>query len=131
MQSDFKYGHQVAILENQQSAITPELWLDHLQIFIMGTSTCNKDTWHDTQVFDLTYMYFLKVTGVKVQNSTNIGMFHYSCYYLTWHAWNILTLCEHVSRHHLPFNQISAWSDFKYGCHLAILEKNKVLLLLN
>jgi hypothetical protein len=23
--SDFKYGHQVAILENQQSAINPEL----------------------------------------------------------------------------------------------------------
>jgi hypothetical protein len=33
----------MAILENQQSAITPELkWLDHLQIFIIGTS--NKDT---------------------------------------------------------------------------------------
>jgi hypothetical protein len=49
---------------------------------------------------------------VKVQNSTNIVVFHY---YLTW---NILTLCEHVSRHHLPFNQISARSDFKYGCQV-------------
>jgi hypothetical protein len=52
--------------------ITPELMVDHLQIFIIGTS--NGDAWHDTQVFDLTY--FLKVTEVKVQNGTNIGTFH-------------------------------------------------------
>jgi hypothetical protein len=51
----------------------------------MGTS--NKDTWHDTQVFYLTY--FLKVTQVKVQNVADMVM-----YYLTY---NILTLCEHVS----------------------------------
>jgi hypothetical protein len=52
-QSDFKYGHQVAILEKQPSAVTPELMLYHLQILIIGTS--NKDTWHNTWVFDLTY----------------------------------------------------------------------------
>jgi hypothetical protein len=50
--------------------------LDHLQIFIIVAS--NKDTWHDTQVFDLTY--FFKGTEVKVQNGTNIGTFRY---YLT------------------------------------------------
>jgi hypothetical protein len=108
-------------LENQQSAIAPELMAGSSPNFIIGTS--NKDTWHNAWVFDLTY--FLKVAEVKVQNSTNIGTFHY---YLTW---NILTLCEHVSEHHLPFNQISARSDFKYGCQVAILEKNKVILLLN
>jgi hypothetical protein len=61
----------------------------------------------------------LKVTEVKVQNGTNIGTFHY---YLTW---NILTLCEHVSGHHLPVNQILARSDLKYGYQVAILEKNQ------
>jgi hypothetical protein len=32
--SDFKYGHQTAILENQQSAITPEL----MAVLIIDTS---------------------------------------------------------------------------------------------
>jgi hypothetical protein len=102
-----------AILENQQSAITP----DHLQVFIIGAS--NKYASHDTRVFDLTY--FLKVAEVKVQNGTNIGMFHYCL------TWNILTLCEHVSRHHLPLNQILARSDFKYGWQVAILGKKSAI----
>jgi hypothetical protein len=41
-QSDLKYGNQVAILEKQLSAVTPEQCLDHLHILIIGTS--NKDT---------------------------------------------------------------------------------------
>jgi hypothetical protein len=31
----------------------------------------------------------------------------------------MLTLCEHLHRHHLPFYQISARSDFKYGRQVA------------
>jgi hypothetical protein len=31
----------------------------------------------------------------------------------------------YVSRHHLPFYQISARLDFKYGRQVAILEKNQ------
>jgi hypothetical protein len=45
-------------------------------LFLSYVHLTNKDTWHDTWVFDLTY--FLKVTEVNVQNGTNIGMFHYS-----------------------------------------------------
>jgi hypothetical protein len=68
----------MAILENQQSAITPELMAGSSPMFYHNIGTSNKDTCHDTQVFDLTY--FLKVTEVKVQNGTNIDTFHY---YLT------------------------------------------------
>jgi hypothetical protein len=47
-----------AILENKQSAVTPELiWLDHLQLFIICIS--NKYTGHDTRVFDLTYFFLV------------------------------------------------------------------------
>jgi hypothetical protein len=41
VRSDSWLGHQGAKTENTKSPTTPEL-LDHLQIFIMGTS--NKDT---------------------------------------------------------------------------------------
>jgi hypothetical protein len=42
-----------------------------------------------------------------------------------------LPLCEYVSRYHLHLYQISARSDFKYGCRrlVAILEYNMRLLL--
>jgi hypothetical protein len=46
--------------------------------------------------------------------------FYVFCYYLTW---KVLTLHEHVSRHHLRFSQISAQSDLRYGHQVAILEK--------
>jgi hypothetical protein len=65
--------------------------------------------------FDL----LLKVTEVKVKNGTVVGTFRY---YLTQ---KILTLCEHVSRHHLHFHQISARSDFKYGRQAAMLENQQ------
>jgi hypothetical protein len=45
-----------------------------------------------------------------------VGTFRY---YLTQ---NILTLCEHISSHHLRFYQTSAQSEFKYGRQAAILE---------
>jgi hypothetical protein len=52
--SDFKSRYQVAILEKKTKCYSPELlWLDQLQIFIIGIS--NKYAWHNTQVFDLTY----------------------------------------------------------------------------
>jgi hypothetical protein len=51
------------------------------------------------------------------------------CYYLIY---NVLPLCEYVSRYHLHSCQISARSDFKYGCHVAggHLGKKIVMLLL-
>jgi hypothetical protein len=108
-----------AILENQQSAIIPELMAGSSPNFNFNFKVhlIRMYTWHDIWVFYLTC--FLKI---KVQNVTDMGTFHY---YLTY---NILTLCEHVSRHHLHFYWISARFDFKYGRQVAILErKNKVL----
>jgi hypothetical protein len=61
--------------------------LDHLQILIIGTS--NKDTWHNTWVFDLTY--FSRSQRSKFETKYEVDVF---CYYLTW---KVLTLHEHVS----------------------------------
>jgi hypothetical protein len=48
-----------------------------VSFWTLTSVTSNKDTWHDTQVFYLTY--FLKVREVKykVQNGTDMGTFHY------------------------------------------------------
>jgi hypothetical protein len=59
----------------------------------------NKDTWHNTrhQYWHVSLLFDLELP----------------------------TLCEHVSRHHLPFYHISARSDFKYCCQVAILGEKK------
>jgi hypothetical protein len=49
----------------------------------------------------------------------------------SWHGYVETESTLGGNRHHLPFYQISAQSDFKCGCQVSILEKNKVLLLLN
>jgi hypothetical protein len=46
-----KSNSQISVQSDSWFAMTTELWLDHLQIFIIGIS--NKDTWHNTRVFDL------------------------------------------------------------------------------
>jgi hypothetical protein len=45
----------VAILENQQSAITPEVWLDQLKIYIIVIGTSSEDTLHNVWLFYFTY----------------------------------------------------------------------------
>jgi hypothetical protein len=70
--------------------------------FIIGTS--NKDTWHTTRVFDLTY--FWRSQRSKFKTAPLVCTFRFN---LTQN----ITLWEHVARHHLCFYQISAQSDFK------------------
>jgi hypothetical protein len=91
------------------------------KFFIIGMS--NKDTWHNTTVFYLTY--FSRSQRSKFETNYEVDIF---CYYLTW---KVLALHERVSRHHLRFYKILAQSDFKYGHQVAILEKQLVQLLLN
>jgi hypothetical protein len=63
--SDFKYGRQVAILENQQSDITPEL--------MAGSSP--KSTLNNTRVSDLTT--FSRSQMSKFQMTPLVGKFRY------------------------------------------------------
>jgi hypothetical protein len=48
-------------------------------------------------------------------------------YYLTY-EYDILTLCEHISWHHLPFYQISALIRLQIWLPGGHLEKNKVVI---
>jgi hypothetical protein len=66
--------------------------------------------------------------GHRVQSSKRHQFWHVSLLFDLEQYF--LTLCEHVSRHHLSFYNISARLNFKYGRQAAILEKNKVLLLM-
>jgi hypothetical protein len=66
-QSDFKYGHQVAVLEKEKKLLLLlNWWLDQLNIFIIGIS--NKYTWHNIQVFDLTYCWRSQRVGTFLPN---------------------------------------------------------------
>jgi hypothetical protein len=108
--TEVKYGH---LGKSTKSYYSWTKWLDHLQMFIIGSS--NKHTWHNTPVFDLTY--FSRSQWSKFETNYEVDIF---CYDLTW---KVLTLDERVSRHYLRFYQILAQSDFKYGHQVAILEK--------
>jgi hypothetical protein len=68
VQYDSWLGHPKT--ENTKRAITPDR-LNQLQIFILGTS--NNDTWHNTQVYDLTY--FWRSQRSKFKMALLVGMF--------------------------------------------------------
>jgi hypothetical protein len=90
--SNFKYGRQaaillVAILENQQSAITPEL---------MAGSSPNlyhRYIVHLIRIHDMIPGFLIWPTFWRSQRSKFKTAPILAHYYLTW---NILTLCEHV-----------------------------------
>jgi hypothetical protein len=83
-------------------------WISSKFLSFIGTS--NKDTWHSTHVFDLTYFWR---SQVKVQNSTFSR--HVSLLFDLDHS-NLVWTC---------FYQISAQSDYKYGRQVAILENQQ------
>jgi hypothetical protein len=70
-------------------------------LVIKGIS--NKDTWHDTHVFDLTFFW-------SSQRSKH---------FVTIWPRMFVPLCEYLSTCHLHLYQILVRTDFKYGCQVS------------